>query len=117
MAKGTVRAEVADKRILIVRVTGGKNFAVLQMLADHDALNETKPKKDASTALSITTDDSAKIKDEINDDGADGPNHRGTYSKAYVLQHPEIKWQHRGQGRYLPSGRGGRPSHLIRSQS
>ncbi len=117
MDKGTVRAEVADKRILIVRVTGGKNLAVLQMLADHDALNETKVKKVQSAAPSMTTDEISKINDELNGDGAEGPNHRGTYSKAYVLQHPELKWQHRGQGRYLPSGKGGRPSHLIRSQS
>jgi hypothetical protein len=37
-----------------------------------------------------------------NDDD-DGPNHKGTYSKAYTLKHPEVKWVHRGQGRYLPS--------------
>lgn len=33
----------------------------------------------------------------------DGPNHRGTYSKEYTLQHPEIKFIHRGQGRYIPA--------------
>lgn len=37
------------------------------------------------------------------DSPEDGPNHRGTYSKEYVIKHPEIKWSHRGQGRYLPS--------------
>lgn len=36
-------------------------------------------------------------------DDEDGPNHKGTYSKAYTIRHPEIKWVHRGQGRYLPS--------------
>lgn len=30
-------------------------------------------------------------------------NARGTYSREYALQHPEIKWTHRGQGRYLPA--------------
>lgn len=32
-----------------------------------------------------------------------GPNHRGTYSKEYTRLHPDIKWIHRGQGRYLPA--------------
>ena len=117
MARGTVQAEVMDKRILVVKVTGGKNLAVLQMLADHDALNQNRAKKDPLDAPTTTTDGSIKIKDETNESGGDGPNRRGTYSKAYVLQHPEIKWQHRGQGRYLPAPRGGRPSNLIRSQS
>ena len=36
-------------------------------------------------------------------DDDDGPNHKGTYSKAYTINHPEIKWVHRGQGRYLPT--------------
>ena len=117
MARGSVQAEVTGKRFLVVKVTGGKNRAVLQMLADHDALNENKAKKDLPDTLFTTTDGSLKVKDETNESGGDGPNHRGTYSKAYVQQHPEIKWQHRGQGRYLPAPRGGRPSNLIRSQS
>jgi hypothetical protein len=33
----------------------------------------------------------------------EGPNRRGTYSKDYTLRHPEIRWVHRGQGRYLPA--------------
>lgn len=44
----------------------------------------------------------AEDEDEDEDD-SDGPNHRGTYSKDYVLKHPDIKWIHRGQGRYLPA--------------
>lgn len=36
-------------------------------------------------------------------DGNEGPNARGTFSKAYVMRHPEIEWVHRGQGRYLPA--------------
>ena len=117
MARSTVHAEVTDKRFLVVKVTGGKNLAVLQMLADQDALNETKAKQDQIDIATTTIEGIPKIKDEISESGGDGPNHRGTYSKAYVLQHPEIKWQHRGQGRYLPAPRGGRPSNLIRSQS
>lgn len=48
------------------------------------------------------------IKSEMNDDDADGPNRRGTYSKQYTLQHPEIEWVHRGQGRYLPTAHSSR---------
>jgi hypothetical protein len=33
----------------------------------------------------------------------EGRNHHGTFSKEYTLNHPEIAWIHRGQGRYLPS--------------
>jgi len=46
-----------------------------------------------------------------NDDD-DGPNHKGTYSKAYTLKHPEVKWVHRGQGRYLPSNTVAYPAHF-----
>lgn len=35
------------------------------------------------------------------DEGQEGPNHLGTYSKQYTLDHPEIKWMHRGSGRYV----------------
>ncbi|KAK5129919.1 hypothetical protein LTR08_002720 [Meristemomyces frigidus] len=38
----------------------------------------------------------------IFDEGTGGRNARGTYSKDYTLRHPEVKWVHRGQGRYLP---------------
>lgn len=41
--------------------------------------------------------------DEDDDENAEGPNNRGTYSKEYTQKHPEIKWVHRGQGRYLPA--------------
>jgi len=36
-------------------------------------------------------------------DDEDGRNARGTFSRDYTLRHPEIKWVHRGQGRYLPA--------------
>ena len=48
------------------------------------------------------------VKSEMNDDDADGPNRRGTYSKQYTLQHPEVEWVHRGQGRYLPAAHSSR---------
>jgi hypothetical protein len=114
MAKGTVAAEVADHSLLIVRFTGDKNFARFEQMAADDARRE---KQQLDHSLSTTADDLTKIKTDANGDDADGPNHRGTFSKAYTLQHPEIRWQHRGQGRYLPMGRSGRPSNLIRSQS
>ena len=47
--------------------------------------------------ISSLTDSPTLVDDE------DGPNHKGTYSKAYTIKHPEIKWVHRGQGRYLPT--------------
>ena len=113
MDRGKVTAEMAGKRLLIVTVTGSKNLAFLQLLAEQDVLNRNKT-LDANLSK-ITTALDSLIKEEITDEG---PNHRGTYSKAYVLQHPEIKWQHRGQGRYLPAPKGGRPQfNLIRSQS
>ena len=113
MAKASVTAVVRDRRLLVVSVTGGKN-QFLKDLAQADAEKQRK-KEDAeglnSIAIMITD-----VKDEVNEDEGDGPNHRGTYSKAYVLQHPEIKWVHRGQGRYLPAPKG-RPLNLVRSQS
>ncbi|CAK4033686.1 Hypothetical predicted protein [Lecanosticta acicola] len=39
----------------------------------------------------------------IRDEVEQGPNRRGTYSKEYTLQHPDIKFVHRGQGRYVPA--------------
>ena len=114
MAKGIVTAKVTDNNVLIVRFTGHKNLTFLEQMADDDA---RRKKRQIDNPLFKTSEDPTKIKDDANDDGDDGPNHRGTYSKAYTLQHPEIKWQHRGQGRYLPMGKGGRPSNLIRSQS
>lgn len=113
MAKGIVLAQVRDKHLLVVRVTGGKNRGFLNELAEADARKEKQQDLDAITNHIVG---GANVKDEANEDDGDGPNRRGTYSKAYVLQHPEIKWVHRGQGRYLPAPRG-RPSNLFRSQS
>ena len=46
-------------------------------------------------------DDDAKTNEDGN---ADGRNARGTFSREHTLRHPETKWVHRGQGRYLPVG-------------
>lgn len=48
-------------------------------------------------------------------DDDEGPNHKGTYSKAYTLRHPEVKWVHRGQGRYLPQAQQPRTSTLSKA--
>ena len=113
MAKGSIRADVRDGRMLVVRVTGGKNLALLHELAEDDARQELRKEHDR---LANGINEHYAIKDEVNEDDIEGPNHRGTYSKAYVLQHPEIKWVHRGQGRYLPAAKG-RTTNLKRSQS
>lgn len=119
-AQGNVRAEVRDGRMLVVHVPDvpeGRRLSLFLALEEKAARNQEKLKQEQSHFIASLTDESTKIKHETNDDGDDGPNHRGTYSKAYTLRHPEIKWLHRGQGRYIPAPRGGRPSDLIRSQS
>jgi hypothetical protein len=87
-------AQVKDGSILVVSAKdqGGR-----------DALNQILQKAPSSTKneQNRTDDLKADIKTEYEDD-SQGPNHRGTYSKAYTLQHPEINWVHRGQGRYKP---------------
>ena len=50
-------------------------------------------------------DDEEATNGAAGDDGDEGPNARGTYSKAYVMKHPEVGWVHRGQGRYLPAAK------------
>ncbi|KAF7188566.1 hypothetical protein HII31_10228, partial [Pseudocercospora fuligena] len=52
---------------------------------------------------SDNSEDEAVVDDDEAVEETEGPNHRGTYSKDYVLKHPEIDWIHRGQGRYLPA--------------
>ncbi|EME83531.1 uncharacterized protein MYCFIDRAFT_81620 [Pseudocercospora fijiensis CIRAD86] len=55
---------------------------------------------DSSADEAVTDDDDDDDDDAVEE--TEGPNHRGTYSKDYVLKHPEIEFIHRGQGRYLP---------------
>jgi hypothetical protein len=87
-------AQVKDGSILVVSAKdqGGR-----------DALNQILQKAPSSNKgdQNGTDDLKSDIKTEFGD-GSQGPNHRGTYSKAYTLQHPEINWVHRGQGRYKP---------------
>lgn len=107
-------AEVKDGRLLVARLTPLK----LQTVLD-------RPSKNAShlTPNHFTTNGMKAVDDADDDDdsgggggggghdddgdeadgGIRGPNARGTYSKEYTLRHPEIKWVHRGQGRYLPA--------------
>ena len=66
-----------------------KNFKQGQRQQDNDAFRRI--------TISSLTDSPTLVDDD------DGPNHKGTYSKAYTIKHPEVKWVHRGQGRYLPS--------------
>lgn len=73
-------AEIVDGHILIVRLPKDTLAAVF----DH---NEAVP-----SALPVAD----------NDNNDDGKNARGTFSKEHTLRHPETKWIHRGQGRYLP---------------
>lgn len=80
-------ARVDGGRMLVVSWSGELAREVFEELVDND-IKRSDP-------------DSALGPDGITND--DGPNHRGTYSKAYVRAHPEIKWIHRGQGRYLPA--------------
>ncbi|KAK3725944.1 hypothetical protein LTR37_000092 [Vermiconidia calcicola] len=93
-AKRFIFAEVRDGRTLVVFAKEGRGVGVMR---DHLERLQT------SDETKATTSPEAFVKHELNEDDQDGPNHRGTYSKAYVLQHPEIKWAHRGQGRYLPA--------------
>lgn len=49
------------------------------------------------------SDDQSDEEELEQDEDTEGPNDRGTYSRGYTLKHPETKWVHRGQGRYLPA--------------
>ena len=98
MAKTLVKAEIRGGNVLVVRVLGDTHRAFLSKLAEDDRRVIT----DQPTPTS-PVDSSTEVKEEIRDDDQNGPNRRGTFSKQYVLQHPDIKWVHRGQGRYLPA--------------
>ncbi|TKA76535.1 hypothetical protein B0A55_05670 [Friedmanniomyces simplex] len=65
-------------------------------LRPHQAavLNGKKPKIEDVDADEATTEDG----------DVDGRNARGTFSREHTQRHPETKWVHRGQGRYLPAG-------------
>lgn len=59
-------------------------------------------------AIDVDGYKTTNIRAGLNEDGLDGPNHRGTYSKQDTLLHPEIEWVHRGRGRYLPASQDSR---------
>jgi len=91
-------AEVKDGRLLVVRVTPQK----LKTMLDRPSKNtgHVTPNHVATNGMKAVDDDDD---DDDAEGGGRGPNARGTYSKEYTLHHPEIKWVHRGQGRYLPA--------------
>lgn len=102
--KKDILAQVRDGKMLMVYSDSDEGRVQIQRLL-------AELRKTEITIRHITPDDfrnekvkteGEKVKTEEEDDN-DGPNHRGTYSKSYILQHPEIKWVHRGQGRYLPA--------------
>ena len=99
------QAEVRARRILVVSVRGDRNRAFLAGLAEND-------KSTAVVDGTGSVDGSSDGNEEFRENDQDGPNRRGTYSKQYVTQHPEIKWVHRGQGRYLPS----QTANLMKSE-
>ncbi|KAK0318684.1 hypothetical protein LTR82_010426 [Friedmanniomyces endolithicus] len=76
-----------------------------RVVAGHVLIIKLRPHQAA-----LLNGNTAKVKPEdveddvkTNDDGnADGRNARGTFSREHTLRHPETKWVHRGQGRYLP---------------
>lgn len=101
------------RRDIVVEV---RDWPVVYILGRTDAGRDTmkrlltKMSREDDATLAIKNASTSKSIPEIavkgsvdDDDDGEGPNHRGTYSKAYTLLHPEIKWTHRGQGRYLPA--------------
>lgn len=104
---GGVEVEVRLGRLLVVKARDEGVRSFFRGLGNDD---DRKP-----FAIARDSEDSTRIKDELNDDDVDGPNRRGTYSKSYILQHPEVEWVHRGQGRYLPASHYSRKSYSNRS--
>ncbi|GIZ42028.1 hypothetical protein CKM354_000530800 [Cercospora kikuchii] len=66
------------------------------------AILQSKPNPDFHSFDDDSDNRSERPRRDARDD-VEGPNERGTYSKEYTLKHPETKWVHRGQGRYLPA--------------
>ena len=101
-----VEVEIRKGRTLVVKARNNTSRALFRKLHQEDERKvETRSPFEGIT----------KIKDEVNEDDVDGPNRRGTYSKSYILLHPEIEWVHRGQGRYLPASHQSRKSYSNRS--
>lgn len=106
-AEPEVEVDIRHGRILVVRARSDSAKAFLA------SLNEAEDRKFEGADRAFH--ESISIKEELNDDDGEGPNRRGTYSKAYTVQHPEIEWVHRGQGRYLPASQQSRKSMSNRS--
>lgn len=106
-AEAEVEVDVRQGRMLVVKARSDAARAFLASLNESDERNVGNDPRNFDEAISI--------KEELNEDEGDGPNRRGTYSKAYTLQHPEIEWVHRGQGRYLPASQQSRQSVSNRS--
>ena len=100
--KGSVSAEVKNNGLLIINFSNTKNEDILQFFKRINAQKKEHISMTDTLSIKLTHEDS-EFKKQVKDDVGEGPNHRGTYSKAYVQQHPEIKWVHRGQGRYIPA--------------
>ena len=91
--------ELRDGHVFVVYGRNDDGAAALRRLLAK--MNEDDAARLAEKARTNATD--VRVKGEVVDDDGEGPNHRGTYSKAYTLLHPDIRWVHRGQGRYLPA--------------
>lgn len=95
-----VSAPKPQRRAVTARVEDGYHLIV----SFNDAQSRASFKNIIEASSGAAEEDAATGLDHastLNDDD-DGPNARGTYSKAYVAKHPEIGWVHRGQGRYIP---------------
>lgn len=95
-AQPLVRVE--DGRILIIRTRPRKPNVGLQ--APHQP--ELRLSTPGGTTRPPRDDNDNDNNNNNNNHNKAGPNSRGTYSREYTQQHPEIEWVHRGQGRYLP---------------
>ncbi len=96
--------EIQGVRLFVVKATSAEGVKLLR--------NVIKRYSDSYDSPQDRDQTQDQLKVEPDDDG-DGPNHRGTYSKAYTMLHPEIKWVHRGQGRYLPAA----TAHALQMQT
>ncbi|KAK5154612.1 hypothetical protein LTS14_006750 [Recurvomyces mirabilis] len=82
---GPVTARLVDRYTLVVR---------------YSTTTDSRTSKGSLNSLTAINN---HFGNDAGDDNVDGPNARGTYAREYTLRHPEIKWVHRGQGRYLPA--------------
>ena len=106
-----ITARVKNKRFLIITFPPGDKGEILQKYAERSV----KKRAEEGTA-NLLSDEKPDLKVESTFVDDDGPNHRGTYSKKYVEQHPEIQWVHRGQGRYKPASDAKTPTSNISEQ-